>query len=383
MSDHQQLVQDVTGPECQLESVRKDETADGYVWFGLGDDPGNRSNGNLTESIIVSRSASTPQAALTYARTPVFVSCVQGQVTSTITQSIYPGVAPHVSQAPITFALPLNVVGARYTDFVSCGCPPLKFDAFTIQVGRARAVLSMYGTLLPDATELDIIKNASVRLAAAEGMANAGTETPYAHPQVVNDPLRTDQALIPGLADLAGGTAPPVPWTSLPRRGDNSLTLVPGGAALHMFDAGQQWVSAPLRGDIQERTDATVQVTAGSGAIEGVGCVANGTSSNGFEFAIADPGTCMILQFDDDGHFERILMRGTTTAMRPTTMPNRLSIECQGQPGPTSLVFAVNGTVVAETTLPYELTTWWPAIYIYGTHGPATATFTNMVESIL
>ena len=68
--------------------------------------------------------------------------------------------------------------------------------------------------------------------------------------------------------------------------------------------------------------------------------------------------------------------------MKPTTMPNQLTVACASKPmGPTELTFAINGVVVAKTVVPMALTYWAPEAYIVGTHGPATATFTQIVQS--
>ncbi len=91
----------------------------------------------------------------------------------------------------------------------------------------------------------------------------------------------------------------------------------------------------------------------------------------------------MILQLGGPGlPFQQILLRGTTVAMRPTAAGNRMTVACTSMPsGQNELIFGVNGTVVADTTVSVVKTFWAPMLYLNGEAGSATATYTNIVQS--
>jgi hypothetical protein len=288
-----------------------------------------------------------------------------------------------ISESAIPFPLPTGVTGYRFTDTPppDCGCPPTTYDKIDLQVGRIRIPLDLFSGPLPRASEVSIITNALARLAASERVTGMARETRFAHPQAINAPNRQPGDFGSGIVE-AGGTGPAIPWKDLPSDGQGSLAVIPGGVAFTVDGYHQEWLSAPIRGFTYDQVDATVKVSSGVGSLVGLGCESD-KDFHGFDFAIADPDIWTVVQLGPNGTFQQTLMRGTTSVMRPSTSLNQLSTECDSMPsGQTRLIFAVNGTVVAETTIVAGPQAFWvPGLYIYGLRGPATADFTNIVQT--
>jgi hypothetical protein len=357
--------------------LKRKTTGVAQAVFALALHPDGSTAGQLTETVIVAGSSATAATEHKNTRSQAYLSCLQGEVISDIQQTGNSGVPVSLNQSPVPFPLPQRVTGTRFV-YVDCKCVPETYDAVDIQVGNARAVLDLYGTALPVAAEAAIVSNAAARLAKAVRVAGV-SETRYPHPQAVNDPLRGPADLVRGTAE-AGGVAPAIPWTT--NAHDVGFpVIVPGGVALRGFASMDHWVNAPAHGFVRERIDADVQVTAGQGPLVGVGCVAT-DGSQAFEFVVDDPDTWMILQFGRNMVFDQVLLRGTTTALKATTMVNAVTVECSSLPsGKEQLVFAINGTVAAKTALAISKPYWALQLYTFGTRGPAAASFTNIAQS--
>jgi hypothetical protein len=358
----------------------RDISASGQEVFALSRTPDGRNAAGLNETITVHASLTTARAAHELSQRKSFIACRQRDVSNEIHTVLSPGESARLVSGPIHLALPSGVTGTRYTDLArprGCigSCTALQYDIVDIQVGRARAVLLIDFTALPEPFEESIIRNALARLADAAGTRGVATETTYPHPVATNDPL---QGAFARGRTIAGGSATQVPWE--PVRGTvGTAEIVPGGVRLRVFGSAYQGVGAPGPVLTNDQTDADVHAIE-PGVILGVGC-RSFDAAHEFEFAVMDPGEWLILQFAH-AHFEQILLSGATSALAPTTTTNHVTVACASTPtGGTALTFAVNGTIVAHTAVPFDNMSWTPAMYINGVLGGASATFGNIVVS--
>jgi hypothetical protein len=164
-----------------------------------------------------------------------------------------------------------------------------------------------------------------------------------------------------------------------------TVTPTDNGVDVAMTQTGWEQQVGPVGLSAQPvaRFDGTVRfLSGGAGNALGVGCA--GSDGIGFWFFLHDQH---VWTFDDDGPSAdgevTLLVRHRSSAIRPTSDGNRVSLVCRTAPGePSQFLLAVNGAPVANLTVGAPATgPWRPFIAMCSPDSVDTGRFTDFVES--
>jgi hypothetical protein len=166
--------------------------------------------------------------------------------------------------------------------------------------------------------------------------------------------------------------------------GSASAAVVPGGVSFTLDNGGvYNWLNAPVSTWYQN-TGVAGDVRFVSGAHNngiGLGCQSDdGTIVYAFfihadqTWAIEKQGSAVL--------YPSTLASGVSAAIRPVTTANHLALTCSSStPSAVVLMFAINGTPVADLTAPSEAKGWSPTANLCSCSGADTAQFTSVAQA--
>lgn len=168
---------------------------------------------------------------------------------------------------------------------------------------------------------------------------------------------------------IAGAAATPLAWTPL-NDGIARVTLTPGGVDVALVRLEQRyWFRAPVSTEFQAmRLDATVTVTADSaGNRVGLGCKST-DNQYGATFSIDASGQWYMSLDWPNG--PTLLANAQSPAIHPPGTANTLSIVCANSGASFRMMYAINGSVVADEVSPILTSQpWHPDLYLCSCNG--------------
>lgn len=188
---------------------------------------------------------------------------------------------------------------------------------------------------------------------------------------------------IPTGTVINGPSGAPVSWVTVPSDGTRTLTAVPGGVEMALVRPDySQWQSVPVSGSyLSMVVQADVQfVAGGSDNAIGLGCRDQSTRGQ-LGFHVHDDRTWTLVYFPPGNGAIGDLDTGYSSAIRPTSRVNSLTVSCVSSPhtrDATRVMAAVNGVTVVNDIVGVSSTGWIPTIDQCSCDGVDTGRFTNM-----
>jgi hypothetical protein len=210
----------------------------------------------------------------------------------------------------------------------------------------------------------------------------AATPTPSTEPATDGGIIARTPSTLPTGQEKFGPSSRAVPWTAVADNGSASVAVVPGGVTFTLDSAGvYNWLTAPVSTWYQNtRVSGDVRFVAGANNNGiGLGCQSDdGTVVYAF-FIHADQ--TWAIEKQGSAH-PSTLASGVSTAIQPVTTVNHLALTCSSStPSAVVLMFAINGTPVADLTAPSEAKGWSPTANLCSCSGADTGQFTSVAQA--
>ena len=212
----------------------------------------------------------------------------------------------------------------------------------------------------------------------------AASPTPSTAPATDGAIISRPPSALPTGQEKFGPSSRPVPWTALADNGSASVAVVPGGVTFTLDKGGvYNWLNAPVSTWYQNtRVAGDVRFVSGANNNGiGLGC-ASDDGTVVYAFFIHADQTWAIEKQGSAVLYPSTLASGVSTAIGPVTKTNHLALICSSStPSAVVLMFAINGTPVADLTAPSEAKGWSPTANLCSCSGADTGQFTSVAQA--